>query len=141
MADFDQKVEYFKEFFSKYSNIHVNFEIILISYYGKPFSYCRSRGLKFVNYENVRSSWQLCLQETWYCKQDLAKLNTIHKDFHGTGVATIDHGDQLYSGHPNGGVAIMWRKGLDKYVKHLKFDLNWLVGIEIKIENKTYTLL
>lgn len=27
----------------------------------------------------------LCLQETFLAKQDLDKLNTVHKDFHGAG--------------------------------------------------------
>ena len=39
----------------------------------------------------------ICLQETWFGKQDC--LNTLHTDFHGCGVATVDYRDGLYRGH------------------------------------------
>ena len=51
----------------------------------------------------------VCLQETWYSKQDLATLNTIHKNFHSIGAATVDDTDGYRRGHIPGGVAIMWR--------------------------------
>ena len=44
----------------------------------------------------------ICLQETWFTKQDLAHLNDLHPGFHGTGVATVDNRDALYHGHPLG---------------------------------------
>ena len=56
----------------------------------------------------------VCLLETWYSKQDLATLNTLHKNFHGIGAATVDDTDGLRRGHIPGGVAIMWRSFLDK---------------------------
>ena len=62
----------------------------------------------------------ICLQEIWYSKQDLGMLNSLHQDFHGTGAATIDYRDNLYRGHPPGGVAILWRSHYDKYITPLK---------------------
>ena len=44
----------------------------------------------------------VCVQETWYTKQDLEQLNSLHPAYHGTGVATIDNIDCLYHGHPQG---------------------------------------
>ena len=41
-------------------------------------------------------------EETWFTKQDLANLNTLHPGFHGTDVATVDNRDALYHGHPLG---------------------------------------
>ena len=38
-------------------------------------------------------SMLLCLQETWFIKQDLANLNVLHPGFHGTGAATVDNRD------------------------------------------------
>ena len=37
----------------------------------------------------------ICLQETWYTKQDLGNLNNLHNSFHGTGSATVDLRDNL----------------------------------------------
>lgn len=37
----------------------------------------------------------LCLQETWLAKQDLDKLNALHKDFHGAGESTTDLSNTL----------------------------------------------
>ena len=51
----------------------------------------------------------VCLQETWYSKQDLANINSLHSDFNGIGAATVDFRDSLCYGHPPGGVVILWR--------------------------------
>ena len=58
----------------------------------------------------------VCVQETWYSKQDLEQLNSLHPAYHGTGVATIDNIDSLYHGHPPGGVSILWRVEFDRVV-------------------------
>ena len=58
----------------------------------------------------------VCLQETWFSKQDLGSLNKPHSDFHGTGAATVDYRDRLCRSHNPGGVAILWRTHLDMHV-------------------------
>ena len=68
----------------------------------------------------------LCLQETWYSKQDLSCLNMLHEDFHGIGASTVDYSDGLRRGHNPGGVAILWRNAYDKYLTPLALDLKWL---------------
>ena len=45
----------------------------------------------------------VCMQETWYSKQDLYILNNLHPNFSGTGVSTTDYQDGLVRGHPPGG--------------------------------------
>ena len=70
------------------------------------------RGMpRFGKYLYTRHSLQLlfnyydndiiCLQETWYTKHDLARLNTFHPHFHSrpTEVATIDNRDIIYIYH------------------------------------------
>ena len=83
----------------------------------------------------------ICLQETWLSKQELNCLNTLHTDFHGSGVATVDYRDGLRRGHNPGGVAIMWRKRFDSCVEVLNFDTDWLTGIKLSQNNKTYVIL
>ena len=56
----------------------------------------------------------ICFQETFLSKQDLSCLNTLHSDFQGIGVSTTDAREKLISGHPPGGVSILYR------VKHAK---------------------
>ena len=71
----------------------------------------------------------ICLQETWFTKQDLANLNALHPGFHGTGVATVDNRDGLYHGHPPGGVSILWRTCYDSIITPFKSDVIWITGI------------
>ena len=52
----------------------------------------------------------VAIQETWYSKQNLQTLNSLHKDFIGMGAATIDESNGLYQGHYPGGVALFWKK-------------------------------
>ena len=53
----------------------------------------------------------VCLQETWFSKQDIGSLNTLH-----SGAATVDYRNRLCRGHNPGGVAILWRTCLDMHV-------------------------
>ena len=83
----------------------------------------------------------LLLQEVWLYKQELKYINNFDCRFHGTGEATRDAGDQLHSGHPPGGVAIFWKTCLESQINELKFNLDWIVGISIKSENREVILL
>ena len=78
----------------------------------------------------------ICFQETFYSKQDLSYLNTIHNDFQGIGTSTTDARDKLITGHPPGGVAIMYRRKYAKCVSPIYFNLDWIVGISITVGNK-----
>ena len=69
----------------------------------------------------------LCMQETWFTKQDLANLNALHP-----GVATVDNRDELYHGHPPGGVPILWRICYDSVIapfRGSKSGVDWITGI------------
>ena len=73
--------------------------------------------------------------------QDLAVLNNLHPEFHGIGQSTVDNTTGLFHGHAPGGVAIMWRSSLDKYVTPLDFNINWLTGIRIQQGNRICVIL
>ena len=91
--------------------------------------------------EVFNRSHVVALQETWYAKQNLEALNTLHKDYVGVGVATVDETQNLYQGHYPGGVAIFWRKELSRFIKKLEFNTNWGVAIEISVGSSNFTLL
>ena len=83
----------------------------------------------------------VCLQETWYTKQDLKHVNNLYDSFHGIGVSTTDYSDGIVHGHPPGGVTIMWDVKIDRYVRPLDLNLDWCVAIEITLGFKKCTIL
>ncbi len=52
------------------------------------------------------------LQETWLAKQELSILLTLHSEFYGRGVSSMNDADGINTGRPFGGLAILWRKSL-----------------------------
>ena len=83
----------------------------------------------------------ICFQETFYSKQDLGCLNTLHSDFQGIGVSTTDNRDKLLLSHPPGGVAILYRVKHAKCIIPLYFNLDWVIGLSITIGNKKHVIL
>ena len=84
----------------------------------------------------------MCLQETWYSKQELELGNTLHSDFLSVGAAVVDHSTGLIYGRPYGGAAIFYRKTLAGVIKPLKFTLcDWCVGIEFSTDNCSFIIL
>ena len=76
-----------------------------------------------------------------YTKQDLAVLNNLHREFHGIGQSIVDNTTGLFHGPAPGGVALMWRSSLDKYVTPLDLKINWLTGIRIQQCNQICVIL
>ena len=87
----------------------------------------------------------VCLQETWYGKQDLEKLNCLTPRYRGIGVSTTDYGDNIVRGHPPGGVAILWHSDFDPHVSKIDFglgsDLDWLVGVKVSLHGREFVIL
>lgn len=83
----------------------------------------------------------LCLQETWFPKQDLDKLNSIHSNFHGAGESTTDLNTSIVRGRIPGGVAILWNVKYDPLVKVLRLNVDWAIGLEINFNDKKCTIL
>ena len=91
--------------------------------------------------EVLEKSHIVALQETWFAKQHLKVLNSIHKDFVGVGAATVDESINVYYGHYPGGVALLWRKELGKHIKRLEFNVNWGVAFEIDLGTIKFVIL
>ena len=83
----------------------------------------------------------VCLQETWMAKQDLASLNNLHESYYGVGSSVADLSNGLVQGHHSGGVAILYKQGLQSLVRPLNLDLDWCTGIEISIGDKKCVML
>ena len=93
-----------------YSYFIVNMELKISSY--------NCRGLPKENkklllrpdiLEVLDKSHIVAIQETWYAKQNLKALNSLHKDYIGTGAATVDESHDIIHGHYPGGVALLWK--------------------------------
>ena len=83
----------------------------------------------------------LCLQETWLPKQDLDRLNVLHKDFHGAGESTTDLSTRIMRGRIPGGVAILWNKKYDPIVSVTRLNVDWAIGLDINIDNKRMLII
>lgn len=83
----------------------------------------------------------LCLQETWLPKQDLDRLNVLHKDFHGAGESTTDLSTKIVRGRIPGGVAILWNKKYDPIVSVTRLGVDWAIGLEINVDNKRMVII
>ena len=83
----------------------------------------------------------ICFQETFYSNQDMSCLNTLHKEFQGIGTYTTDARDKVISGHPPGGVAILYRSKYAKSISPIYFNLDWVIGITINVGNKKHVIL
>ena len=77
----------------------------------------------------------VALQETWLSKQNLHMLNSLHSSFEGTGVAKIDESIQILQGRYSGGVALLWRKELGRYVQRIDLAVDWCVAIELTLNS------
>ena len=83
----------------------------------------------------------LLLQEIWLYEEELPLLNSFHVQFHGTGVAVNSSNNIQSTGRPRGGVCILWKKSIESVITELKYDLDWLVGVRIKVANNRHIVL
>ena len=72
----------------------------------------------------------LLLQGTWLYDFDLSLCNSVHKDFYGQGLSSVNSSSGLLAGRPHGGLAILWRKSLGVSCKINTCDHERLVNIE-----------
>ena len=82
----------------------------------------------------------MALQETWYSKQDLSCINSLHDEFVGSGTAKIDESSGLIQGRYSGGTAILWNRSLCKYIKILDIEADWCMAIEINIGSTKFVI-
>ena len=82
----------------------------------------------------------VALQETWYSKQDLSCINSLHEGFVGTGAAKIDESNGLIQGRYSGGVAFLWNIDMSKHIKILDIKVDWCIAIEVNLGSSKFVL-
>lgn len=83
----------------------------------------------------------ICLQETWYSKQDIGVLNNLHDNYYGIGCSTTDYKDGIVNGHPPGGVAILWKHDLGHVVRTIDTGLNWCAAVEFSFDARRFVII
>ena len=73
----------------------------------------------------------LCLQELWYLDETLYGLGSISTDYMYTAISGVDSGHQILLGKPHGGIGILYKMSLAKYVSHIK-SINRSVCVWLK---------
>ena len=81
------------------------------------------------------------LQETWLFEQELTLLSNIHPEFEGCGVSGMDSENHLLTGRPFGGIGILWKKSISKFVKSITFDDSRLLGVQITYNQETFVFI
>ena len=54
------------------------------------------------------------LQETWMFRNQLPMLSSISNEFVGYDLSSMKDEQQIHTGRPFGGIAMLWRKSLNK---------------------------
>jgi exonuclease III len=75
----------------------------------------------------------ILLQEHWLRADELHMINSIHSDFIGQGVSAMNTEECIISGRPYGGVCVLWRKSLAKYISVQCFDDDRIIGCTVNI--------
>ncbi len=83
--------------------------------------------------------WCVC-KRLFLAIQDLDKLNTVNKDYHGAGESTTDLNTRILRGRIPGGVAIFWHKKIDPWVTVIRLDMDWCIGIKV-VHNKNVFII
>jgi len=77
------------------------------------------------------------IQEHWLRDDELTMIKTVHPDFTGFGISAMDTSNGLLLGRPYGGVCILWRKSMAKYINVVQYDDKRLLGCKLCINNDT----
>ena len=70
----------------------------------------------------------LCLQEHWLADSQLPFMGRINSEFLCTGVSGFNN-DEILSGRPYGGCAILWRSNLDLKINFVDIPSNRMCGV------------
>ena len=62
-------------------------------------------------------------------------MNSIHPLFEGIGAAKIDESCNILQGRYSGGVAILWRKELGRFIHRIELNVDWCTAIELVLDS------
>ena len=83
----------------------------------------------------------IALQETWLIPAELHLPSQLNNAFEGYSISSVDMSNGLLSGRPFGGLSFLWSKDLSKYINVLQYDDDRILGILLKLPNKSILFL
>ena len=83
----------------------------------------------------------LCLQELWLLDETLYRLGSISTEYMYTAISGVDSRKQILQGRPHGGVAIMYKKSLAKYVTHVRSENRRVCAVKITTDDNFTCLI
>ena len=72
-------------------------------------------------------------------RNQLPMLSSISNEFVGYGLSSMKDEQQIHTGRPFGGIAMLWRKSLNKYISIVTYDCDRIVGL--KFESNSFAAL
>ena len=83
----------------------------------------------------------ILLQELWLTQNEICQLKSVHPEFDGCGISSIDDQSGVLSGRPYGGIGILWRKSMSHACSVITYDDSRLIGINVHTNNGKYLIL
>ena len=74
----------------------------------------------------------LCLQETWLLDQTLDCVVNVHPDYLHASKSGVDSTANILPGCPSGGVSMLYKKSLGRYVKNIHVSSSRICGVTIQ---------
>ena len=104
---------------------------------------CRGLGLQSKGVVNKLCSENdiVLLQETWLYNDNLNVLNSLHHNFNGFGISSMNSTDRLISGRPHGGIAFLWKNVLSHCVEIVKYNNPRILGLQVSGANDNVLIL
>ena len=72
-----------------------------------------------------------CLQETWLLDSQRDDLNSVHQGYLSLSKSGVDLTSHILPGRPKGGLCIMFRKVISRYIKPIKVNSRWICAAEL----------
>ena len=82
----------------------------------------------------------IAIQEHWLRKEQFNVLNRLDEDFYHVAVSPM-RSCHIQRGRPFGGVALLWRKGLQKYVQVVETGSDNVCAISLQFESESVLLI
>ena len=63
-------------------------------------------------------------------RAQLPTLSNINNEFVGYGLSSMKDEEQIHTGRPFGGIAVLWRKTLSKFCSIITYDCDRILGLQ-----------
>ena len=83
----------------------------------------------------------IAFQETWLIPAELHLPSQLNNAFEGYSISAVDLSNGWLTGRPFGGLSFLWNKDLSRYINILQYDDDRILGMSLKLPNKSILFL